>query len=335
MIPLTRTQKIILGLVGAVVGVLTVWYGLQLVHPRAVPATLHLPTPADPLVNFRRITGVHLLLTMPLAASVVVIARMVVGVKTFGLFTPMLMAMAFLQTGPIAGPLLLAGAIAAGLLAAPALKALKMARVGFLAGLMGAVVLALVSVMPALEDPDWVTAFPVIVTALAVERWWVVWEAEGNWEALKVALGTLAVAFTIEMLVLAPFTFWMVEQSRFLPALIGGAIGIAGGMYQGLRLSELARFRVVLENDRERARNERAKRDYYSEESEEVDSLGERQVQDEVRARREGRASSWNDRADLQPLGPERNAVGHPSGSVGAQTERWAAGGRNPAGSRT
>src|SRR5688500_1372926 len=72
----------------------------------------------SPLLKFEGVTGRYLLYTMPIGAAVVVVARMVIGLKSFGLFTPMLMAMAFLQTGPIAGPIILALAIGAGLIMA-------------------------------------------------------------------------------------------------------------------------------------------------------------------------------------------------------------------------
>lgn len=198
-----------------------------------------------PLLNFQQVTGLHLLYTMPLAAAVVVFARMVIGVQTFGLFTPMLMAMAFLQTGLVAGPVILFIAIAAGLAIAPALKSLKMARVGFLGGLMAIIAIALLAVVPLFNRIEWVTAFPVVVTALAVERYWTVWEAEGMWDATKVALSTLAVAIGIEAVVLSAPVFWLVDLSPFAAPAVGGILSLALGLYRGRRLSELWRFKAV------------------------------------------------------------------------------------------
>lgn len=199
----------------------------------------------EPLLQFKPVTGLYLLQTLPIGAAVVVFARMIVGMKSFGLFTPMLMAMAFLQTGPIAGPLILAMAIGAGLIIAPMLKRLKMARVGFLAGLMSIVTVVLIALLPYLGEARWVTAFPVVVTALAVERWWVVWEGEGLWDAFKIAISTMIIALAIELVVLSPVVGWMVAQSPFLPAVVGGIGALACGLYRGLRLSELTRFKAV------------------------------------------------------------------------------------------
>jgi hypothetical protein len=197
------------------------------------------------LLDFQQVSGLYLLYTMPLAAAVVVFARMVVGVQTFGLFTPMLMAMAFLQTGLIAGPVILFIAIGSGLLVAPMLKSLKMARVGFLGGLMAMVAIALLAVVPIFNRIEWVTAFPVVVTALAVERYWTVWEAEGMWDATKVALSTLLVAIAIEAVVLSPPVRWLVDLSPYAAPVLGGILSIGLGLYRGMRLSELRRFKVV------------------------------------------------------------------------------------------
>lgn len=198
-----------------------------------------------PLLSFEPATGLYLLYTMPIGAAVVVFARMVIGMQSFGLFTPMLMAMAFLQTGPVAGPIIVALAIGSGLLVAPLLKGLKMARVGFLAGLMAMITIVLIALLPTLESARWVTAFPVVVTALAVERWWVVWEGEGLWDAFKIAFSTMVIAIAIELVVLSPPVAALVEFSPYLAAALGGAVSLACGLYRGLRLAEVMRFKAV------------------------------------------------------------------------------------------
>lgn len=224
--------------------IIVVWVVAEAGLIRSNLLTLVAPT-RGALLDFQTVTGLHLLYTMPIAAAVVVFARMVVGVQTFGLFTPMLMAMAFLQTGLVAGPVILFIAIGSGLLVAPVLKNLKMARVGFLGGLMAMVAIALLAVVPLFNKIEWVTAFPVVVTALAVERYWTVWEAEGIWDATKVALSTLVVAIAIEAVVLSPPIYWLVELSPFAAPALGGVLSVTLGLYRGMRLSEMRRFKAV------------------------------------------------------------------------------------------
>jgi len=70
----------------------------------------------------------HLLMALPLGAVIVVFVRSVLGLKTFGLFTPMLLALAYLQSGPIAGPVVSTAAILVGMAAAPVLRELDTSK---------------------------------------------------------------------------------------------------------------------------------------------------------------------------------------------------------------
>ncbi len=184
----------------------------------------------------------HLLLVMPMGASVVVLVRSVLGWKTFGLFTPMLLALAYLQSGPIAGPVISTTAILIGMLAVPFLKAMNLSRVGFLGTLIAIVVSALGAMALEFRQPALVSAFPVVVTALIVERWWNAFEADGPKKAMRMTATTLGVALMIQGLVAAPPVVWLAAQFPLALPLSSIALMIALGRYQGLRLSEFARF---------------------------------------------------------------------------------------------
>lgn len=189
----------------------------------------------------------HLLLALPLGAVVVVFVRSLLGWKTFGLFTPMLLALAYLQSGPIAGPTISTAAILVGMLAAPLLRRLELSRVAFLGTLIAIVVTALGALALRLDNLVLVSAFPVVVTALVVERWWNAWESEGPKQAVRMTATTLFVALLIQGLVAAPV---MVSLAIKAPLAIPAStifMMILLGRYQGLRLSELGRFRAAKE----------------------------------------------------------------------------------------
>lgn len=188
---------------------------------------------------------IHLLLVMPMGASVVVFVRSVLGWKTFGLFTPMLLALAYLQSGPIAGPVISTTAILIGMLAVPFLKALNLSRVGFLGTLIAIVVSALGAMALEFDQPALVSAFPVVVTALIVERWWNAFEADGPTKAVRMTATTLAVALAIQGLVAAPPVVWLAAEHPLAMPLASIAAMIVLGRYKGLRLSELLRFRAA------------------------------------------------------------------------------------------
>lgn len=186
-----------------------------------------------------------LLMTLPLGAAIVVFVRMILGWQTFGLFTPMLLALAYLQTGPLLGPTISTAAILIGMVAAPLLKRLELSRVAFLGALIAIVVTSLLFIARLGDVQGSITAFPIVVTALVVERWWVAWEAEGLPKALKFTGYTLIVALAIQAITAWQVLGMLAERApEIIPALAGVAI-ILMGKYKGLRLSEFERFKPV------------------------------------------------------------------------------------------
>ena len=198
----------------------------------------------------------NLLMVLPLGAFLVVLARSFVGVKAFGLFTPMLIALAFLQIGPIMGPIVLISSVLTGMIVTPTLLKLRMTRVGFLGVLISLVVLVLVGLQIILDTNLQVDAFPVIVTALVVERWWKQWEKDGPKEAAFIAFSTVILALVIQFVMVSQFALALIEMSPLLmPAFTAVAIAILG-RYRGLRLSEIKRFAPIWLERRRMAREQ-------------------------------------------------------------------------------
>ncbi|MBH5321176.1 7TM domain-containing protein [Aurantiacibacter sediminis] len=187
----------------------------------------------------------NLLMALPIGAFLVVLARSFVGMKAFGLFTPMLIAIAFLQIGPIYGPLVLMSAVGVGMLVAPTLLKLRMTRVGFLGVLISFVVFVLAALQVAFDTELQVDAFPVVVTALVVERWYRQWEKDGPWEAFSIAMSTFFLALIIQFVMVSRVALTLIEISPLvLPGFAGLAIALLG-RYRGLRISEIKRFAPI------------------------------------------------------------------------------------------
>lgn len=187
----------------------------------------------------------NLLMALPIGAFLVVLARSFIGLKAFGLFTPMLIAIAFLQIGPIFGPLVLIAAVGVGMIAAPSLLKLRMTRVGFLGVLISFVVFVLAGLQVVLDTELQVDAFPVVVTALVVERWWRQWEKDGAWPAAHMAMNTIVMALVIQFVMVSHVALTLIEISPLvLPGFAGLAIALLG-RYRGLRLSEIKRFAPI------------------------------------------------------------------------------------------
>jgi hypothetical protein len=216
-----------------------------------------LPSNLDGVATSEAIWGLkpsNLLMVLPLGAFLVVLARSFVGLKAFGLFTPMLIALAFLQIGPIMGPVVLCSSVAVGMIVTPSLLKLRMTRVGFLGVLISLIVLVLVALLMVLDTELQVDAFPVIVCALVVERWWKQVGKDGAKPAAKMAFNTFLLAVVIEFVMVSHFALALIEWSPLLmPAFTAVAIGVLG-RYRGLRLSELHRFAPIWLERRRQAR---------------------------------------------------------------------------------
>jgi hypothetical protein len=136
----------------------------------------------------------------------------------------------------------------------PTLLKLRMTRVGFLGVLISLIVLVLVGLQMALDTQLQVDAFPVIVCALCVERWWKQWGKDGAKPAAKMAGNTFVLALMIEFVMVSDFALALIEWSPLLmPATTGIAIAILG-RYRGLRLSEIGRFAPIWLERRRRAK---------------------------------------------------------------------------------
>jgi hypothetical protein len=238
----------------AVAFVLAVLVGLGVANTDAFFA---LPSSFEGVAASQAIWGLkpsNLLMVLPLGSFLVVLARSFIGLKAFGLFTPMLIALAFLQIGPVMGPVVLCCSVLVGMIVTPTLLKLRMTRVGFLGVLISLIVLVLASLQIALDTELQVDAFPVIVCALVVERWWKQWGKDGAKPAAKMAINTFVLAVVIEFVMVSNFALALIEWSPLLmPATAAVAIALLG-RYRGLRLSEIPRFAPIWLERRRRAK---------------------------------------------------------------------------------
>lgn len=241
--PQVRSPAVVGTLVLAMLGGLTI---LGLTRTQA-PFTLPSMLAEDTSVSYAvwGLSQSSLLMVLPLGAFLVVLARSFIGLKAFGLFTPMLIALAFLQIGPIVGPLVLGASVGIGMIVAPSLLKLRMTRVGFLGVLISIVVFVLAAAQQYLDAELSVDAFPVVVTALVVERWWRQWEKDGPAEAAHIAFNTLVLALVVQFVMVSHFAIALIEISPLvLPTIAAFAIAVLG-RYRGLRMTEIWRFAPI------------------------------------------------------------------------------------------
>jgi hypothetical protein len=190
------------------------------------------------------------LLLIPVAVMVVVLMRILVGVRTSGTFMPVLIALAFIQTTLLVGLIIFLGLVGAGLWIRSYLSQLNLLLVSRVAAVIIVVivlmaVLAVTSYKLGLDQALTVTFFPTVIVAWTIERMSILWEEEGGHEVLVQGGGSLLVA----ILAYLAMSTAIIEHLTFnFPELLLSLLGVIliMGKYTGFRLSELYRFRDLV-----------------------------------------------------------------------------------------
>lgn len=196
----------------------------------------------------------RVLLMVPLGALLVVFLRTFVGLKTFGTFMPVLIALAFRETQLFWGLFLFVVIVSLGLMLRFYLERLMLLLVPRLASILVIVVIlmlfiSLISTKLGIERVMSITLFPMVILAMTIERMSITWEENGAQEAILQGLGSVAVAclgylvMTNETLMYLMFVF---PELLFVVL----ALCLVMGRYTGYRLSELRRFRAVVAEDK-------------------------------------------------------------------------------------
>ncbi len=191
----------------------------------------------------------RVVLLVPIGVLFLVILRNVIGIRTFGTFMPVLMALSFRETQLVWGIFLFTALIGIGLLIRFYLEHLKLLVVPRLAAILIVVIglMAILSVLThklGLERGISVALFPMVILAMTIERMSIVWEELGAMDAIKQGIGSL-IAATIAYLIMS---IKYVEHLVFVfpeILLILLAATLLLGRYSGFRLLELRRFKAL------------------------------------------------------------------------------------------
>lgn len=194
-----------------------------------------------------------LLAGLALGATLVVAMRQLVGVHTFGTFAPVLLALTYVSTGLPVG--LLVTVVVCGLAVAvePLIRRLRLPRVARLAVLIGAVTMVIAGneALFGADDNSVVgAAFPVVVLAALIERFWECREEDGLSAALTGWLVTIAVAVAVSLVLVLPGVRAASETHPLQLGAILTGLCILVGRYRGLRVSEFLRFRAAVAEGR-------------------------------------------------------------------------------------
>ncbi|HTZ40979.1 MAG TPA: UUP1 family membrane protein [Syntrophales bacterium] len=191
----------------------------------------------------------RILLLVPIGALIIGFLRNVIGFPTFGVFMPVLLALAFRSTGLIYGLAIFAGILCLGYGVRSALDRLRLLLVPRMSVILTLVIgcftlIALVGNKTGLRHLMAVGLLPFVILTMIIERFFIVIEESGLQEGLKMALGSAAVAMIAYVII-----SWETLQLTFFvfPELLLAVIAlqILLGRYTGYRLSEAFRFRSL------------------------------------------------------------------------------------------
>nr|WP_297456937.1 UUP1 family membrane protein [uncultured Halomonas sp.] len=192
------------------------------------------------------------ILLLPIGALVVVLLRVLVGIKTSGTFMPVLIALAFIQTTLFTGLVGFLLVVAVGLVIRSYLSRLNLLLVARVSAVIITVIaiISIFSVMAyrmGLNAGLTITFFPMIILSWTIERMSILWEEEGPKEVLVQGGGSLLTAVLAYLAMNNPWvrhiTFNFLGMQLILMALI-----LLLGNYTGYRLLELRRFKPVTED---------------------------------------------------------------------------------------
>ena len=234
---------------------LAIGYSIKRLQPdtRLMRAELRSPTQ---ILNLQRLPFkmhkvMKILLLLPFAALITAFLRNVVGLGTFGTFSPALLAMSFIYADWKTGLAIVVISITVGLFARGALARLRLLTVPRLSIILTVVILCVVFgisilhyLMPAISAE--VVLLPMVILTTLIERFHVSTEEDGLIRTIQLAAGTLLVAVLCYLML-----GWervgngvlMFPETHFFTI----AAFIALGRYAGYRLTELWRFRDLVE----------------------------------------------------------------------------------------
>ncbi len=196
----------------------------------------------------------RVLLSVPLGILVLVLLRNVVGLRGFGTFMPVLIALAFRETHLAWGLALFTAVVSGGLVFRLYLEQLKLLLVPRLAAVLIFVVLMMAgfSVLIhglGIESGLSIALFPMVILTMTIERVSIMWDELGAAAAIRAGVTSLIIAAACYLLM----THALVEHVFFtFPELLLVILAttLVLGRYTGYRLLELKRFRVLAERSR-------------------------------------------------------------------------------------
>jgi hypothetical protein len=207
------------------------------------------------ILDLRHLPGklqepMKVVLILPIGALFTAFVRTIIGIRTFGTFSPTLLALAFVYNDWRSGLCIFFVVIATGFVSRSFLDRLKLLLVPRLGIILTMVVMLMVLSISVMNYFKWAPAgqtvlLPMVILTNLVERFYVTSEEDSIWQAVRLLLTTVLMALVIYLLLSSPklgeLLFRNPELHFFTVAIL-----VVMGRYTGYRLTELVRFRDLV-----------------------------------------------------------------------------------------
>jgi len=213
-------------------------------------------TNISPLITFFAnegvpLTTVVLILMLPIIATLIAFLRQVVGIKAFGIYTPLIVTFAFVATNGIRyGIAIFVAVILIGMAMRFILRPFRLLylpRVAIMLSAVAIIILFMLVLGGNMRRTGLaaVSIFPILIMITLVEKFVAAQIEKGNKTAIALALETLAIS------VIGYYIVSWESLAGFLVAypwtvLFTIPINISLGKWTGLRISEYFRFKEIL-----------------------------------------------------------------------------------------
>lgn len=195
---------------------------------------------------------IRFLLLLPLATVVVGVFRVLIGVRTFGVFSPALLGLIFRDLRGLPWGLgIFVGTVLVGWIFRKFLDRYNLLLIPRAAVMLTLIIAFLIAIVVLAARADvhvtaYIALFPLIILTHMVERFWTVEAEDGTGSSFKTLFGTILVAVAVAVS-LSPdaISRWMFRFPETLGLVV--AVLLLLGRYTGYRLTELYRFQDVIE----------------------------------------------------------------------------------------
>jgi len=190
------------------------------------------------------------ILLIPLGALVLSLARNIIGIPTFGIFTPILLTLFFKETSFGFGMLFFSVVVMIGIGERYVLDKFHLLAVPRLSIILTLIIMLMLGYsfytveMTSISQKH-LAFFPIVIVVTIIERLSVQLAEEGLLNTFKTLLGTMVIVVLVYSLYfIAPLEMFMFTNPELLFSIIGLLILV--GKYKGYRISEFIRFRDLV-----------------------------------------------------------------------------------------